>query len=62
MKRTLLRSFILLMCLAISSSAAEPDPLSLMPEPGPTLSRWAPTTITLFGSPVLVSAMTFWVG
>jgi hypothetical protein len=30
-----------------------------MPGPTPTLSRCAPTTITLFGSPSGVSAMTF---
>ena len=33
-----------------------------MPGPGPTLSRCAPTTITLFGSPSRVSAITFDVG
>src|SRR4051794_2056740 len=47
---------------ANSTSAAEPEPLSLMPGPGPTLSRCAPTTTTLFGSPPRVSAITFSVG
>ena len=41
---------------ATSSNDAEPDPLSLMPGPASTLSRCAPTTTTLPGSPFLVSA------
>jgi hypothetical protein len=38
---------------------ALPLPLSLMPGPAITLSRCAPTTTTLLGSPFLVSASTF---
>jgi hypothetical protein len=44
---------------AISSSAAEPLPLSLMPGPSTTESRCAPTTSTLSASPLGVSAVTF---
>ena len=58
MKRTLLRGFTFVICSAISRIVAEPEPLSLIPGPTPTESRWAPTTITLFGSPLVVSAMT----
>ena len=38
---------------------AAPLPLSLMPGPASTESRWAPTTTTLFGSPFGESAITF---
>ena len=38
---------------------AEPLPLSLMPGPSGTESRWAPTTTIRFGSPPGQSAMTF---
>ena len=38
--------------------AALPEPLSLMPGPSGTLSRWAPTMTTLRGSPRRVSAIT----
>ena len=62
MKRTLLRGFTLRICSAISRIVAEPEPLSLMPGPTPTLSRCAPTTMTLSGSPSRVSAITFDVG
>jgi hypothetical protein len=51
MNRTLFRGWNLPISSAISRIAAEPEPLSLMPEPVPTLSRWAPTAITLSGSP-----------
>lgn len=46
---------------ATSRIAALPEPLSLMPGPGSTLSRCAPSCTTLFGSPHLESAMTLWV-
>jgi hypothetical protein len=61
MKRTLLRGLTLVICSAISRITAEPDPLSLIPDPTPTESRCAPTTITLSGSPLWVSAITLWV-
>ena len=59
MKRILLRGLTLRICSTISRIVAEPEPLSLMPGPTPTLSRCAPTTMTLFGSPSRVSATTF---
>src|SRR3954451_15347733 len=46
---------------AISRIVALPLPLSLIPGPAATESRWAPTTSTLFGSPVLESAITLYV-
>ena len=45
--------------MAISSSVAEPVPLSLMPGPSATLSRCAPAITTLSALPVFVSAITF---
>ncbi len=36
-------------CVAVSRTAATPEPLSLMPGPSGTLSRWAPTTTTSCG-------------
>ena len=39
---------------AVSSTAAIPDPLSLMPGPSRTLSRCPPTITTLRGEPVVV--------
>jgi hypothetical protein len=62
MNRTLFLSFAPRSFWANSTSVADPEPLSLMPGPGPTLSRCAPTTTTLFGSPPRVSAITFSVG
>jgi hypothetical protein len=48
---------------AISSATSRmvevPLPLSLMPGPATTESRWAPTTTTLSGSPVGESARMF---
>jgi hypothetical protein len=43
---------------AVSSSPAEPDPLSLMPGPSMTLSRWAPAITTLSSSLPGSSAIT----
>jgi hypothetical protein len=43
---------------AVSSSAADPLPSSLMPGPSVTLSRWAPAITTLSVRPVLVCATT----
>ena len=54
--RTRLAWLKLAICSAISRMVAEPLPLSLMPGPASTLSRCAPTTTTLPGSPFLVSA------
>src|SRR5262245_61315571 len=45
-------------CLAISRIAAVPLPLSLIPGPAGTLSRWAPTTTTLSAAPALDSTST----
>ena len=45
-------------CTAVSSTAATPEPLSLMPGPSGTLSRCAPTTTTSEVAPVLVWAIT----
>ena len=45
-------------CLATSRIEAEPEPLSLIPGPGSTESRWAPTTTVSLGSPALLSAIT----
>src|SRR5690606_19580301 len=58
-KRSLFGAWTLAMFRATSSSAAEPDPLSLMPGPAVTPSRWAPDITTLSGSPHGLSAMTF---
>ena len=46
----MLTGFTFDICIAVSSSAAEPEPLSLMPGPDSTLSRCAPamTTLSLF--------------
>jgi hypothetical protein len=41
---------------------AEPDPLSLMPGPSGTESRWAPAITVWLSRPVGVSAMRFCVG
>ena len=60
-KRSLLVVFIFAICSATSRMVAEPLPLSLMPGPSVTESRWAPTITTLSGSPPLDSAKTFWV-
>ena len=46
-------------CCAISSNAIVPEPLSLMPGPSGTLSRWPPAITTLSGSPPGVSASRF---
>ena len=46
-------------CSAVSSTAATPDPSSLMPGLSRGLSRCAPTMTTSFGEPVLVCASTF---
>ena len=43
---------------AVSKMAATPEPLSLIPGPARTLSRWPPTTTTSSVSPVLVWAIT----
>ena len=48
-------------CSATSRMAALPEPLSLMPGPAPTESRWAPTITTLPSSPDPVSARTLYV-
>ncbi len=48
-------------CTAVSSMAATPEPLSLMPGPSGTLSRCAPVMTTSCVDPVLVCAMTLWV-
>jgi hypothetical protein len=48
-----------LIWIAVSSSAALPLPLSLMPAPSWTLSRCAPAMTTLSGLPLRVSARTF---
>ena len=45
-------------CTAVSSTAATPEPLSLMPGPSGTLSRWAPTMTTSAPDPVVVWAIT----
>src|ERR1700744_3411426 len=45
-------------CKAVSSTAATPDPLSLMPGPSGTLSRCAPAITTSVVDPVLVCAIT----
>jgi len=42
---------------AISSSPDEPEPLSLMPGPAVTLSRWLPDIRMLFVSPPGQSAI-----
>jgi hypothetical protein len=44
--------------VAISSRVATPEPLSTMPGPSVTESRWAPIITTWPGSPVRVWAMT----
>src|SRR6201999_836268 len=44
-------------CKAVSRTAATPDPLSLMPGPSGTLSRWAPAITTSMADPVLVCAI-----
>ena len=43
---------------AVSNSAAEPEPLSLIPGPSMTLSRWAPAITTLSSFLPGSSAMT----
>ncbi len=45
-------------CTAVSSAAATPDPLSLMPGPSGTESRCAPTITTFSMEPVSVWAIT----
>jgi hypothetical protein len=45
--RTVFCGFTLAIISAVSSRAAEPEPLSLMPGPAVTLSRWAPAITTL---------------
>lgn len=42
---------------AVSSTAAEPEPLSLMPGPAVTLSRWEPAMTTCPVSPPGQSAI-----
>ena len=44
---------------AVSSTAANPDPSSLIPGLRAELSRWAPTITTFLVSPDLVCASTF---
>jgi hypothetical protein len=44
---------------AISRIVDVPEPLSLMPGPSTTESRWAPTTVTSSALPAGVSASTF---
>ena len=44
--------------VATSSSVAEPEPLSLIPGPSATESRWAPAITTWSGLPVPVWAIT----
>ena len=44
---------------AVSSTAATPEPLSLIPGPSRTLSRCAPTSTTSCAEPVVVWATTF---
>src|SRR5215510_8373876 len=61
-KRTLLAGWTLAICSAASRMAALPEPLSLMPGPGNTESRWAPTITTFESSPCDVSAVTLKVG
>ena len=57
-KRTLLLTLLALPSwIAVSRIEAVPEPLSLMPGPSCTPSRWAPIMTTLLGSPVLVSAV-----
>ena len=46
-------------CSAVSSCAAEPEPLSLMPGPSITESRCAPDTTTRSVRPVVGRAITF---
>src|SRR5215213_9763040 len=50
---------VLASCSAISSSAAEPVPLSSMPVPSGTESRWAPAITVWLRRPVGESAMRF---
>src|ERR1700691_5364344 len=45
-------------CKAVSRTATNPDPLSLMPGPSGTLSRCAPAITTSLVDPVLVCAIT----
>jgi hypothetical protein len=47
MKRTALRGSVFCIASAISRIVPLPETLSLMPGPSSTLSRWAPTTMTL---------------
>ena len=51
-------SFFIL--IAVSSSAALPEPLSLIPAPSWTLSRWAPAITTFLLLPFLVWAVTLY--
>ena len=57
-KRTALRSWRSDIASAVSRMAAVPDPLSLMPGPSSTESRWAPTIRVRSVRPVEESAIT----
>src|SRR3954447_11441444 len=61
MKRTALRGLVLAIASAISRIVPDPEPSSLTPGPSSTLSRCAPTTITLSSRPG-VCAITLRVG